>query len=403
MTKTKDVKPGSPGILTINGGSSSVKFALFDGDGGLKRRLTGKIERIGAGNATLSFEDERGLMETSAVDCPDHGVAAGLLIDLLGSRAGLDTVGAIGHRVVHGMEHCAPEPVTEALLEELKRIRPFDPQHLPSEIELIEAFRKIRPGLPQVACFDTAFHSSMPRVARIIPIPRGYEEKGLRRYGFHGISYAYLMEELFRLGGMEEAGGRIVLLHLGNGASMAAVHKGRCVDTSMGFTPAAGLPMGTRTGDLDPGVAWYLMSSEKMTPERFNALINRESGLLGISGTSPDMRDLLERLSTDIRAAEAVEFFCYQTRKWLGAFAAALGGLDTLVFSGGIGENASEVRFRVLNHLGFLGVELDQEANASNAPVISTGKSRVKVRVIPTDEELMIARAVRRIFRGPVE
>lgn len=391
------------GILTINGGSSSVKFALFDGGGSLKRRLKGKIDRIGAGNATLSFEDERGLMETGSVDCPDHGAAAGLLIDLLGSRAGLDTVGAIGHRVVHGMERCSPEPVTDALLEELKRIRPFDPQHLPSEIELIEAFRKIRPGLPQVACFDTAFHSSMPRVARIIPIPRRYEEKGLRRYGFHGISYAYLMEELFRLGGMEEAGGRIVILHLGNGASMAAVHKGRCVDTSMGFTPAAGLPMGTRTGDLDPGVAWYLMSSEKMTPERFNALVNRESGLLGISGTSPDMRDLLERQSTDIRAAEAVEYFCYQMRKWIGAYAAALGGLDTLVFSGGIGENASEVRFRVLSHLGFLGVEMDEEANASNAPIISTIQSRVTVRVIQTDEELMIARAVKRIFMGHVE
>ena len=296
------------------------------------------------------------------------------------------------------MKHTEPERITQELLDELHRIRPYDPDHLPREIELIEAFQRRHPQLPQVACFDTAFHRTMPRVARMLPIPRRFDAKGVERYGFHGLSYAYLMEELARVAGTKAAHGRVVLAHLGNGASLAAVRDGKSIDTSMGFTPTAGLVMGTRTGDLDPGVAWYLMQTENLTPKQFSNLINNESGLLGISETSSDMRDLLDRETQDVRAAEAVALFCYQARKWIGAFAAALGGLDTLVFSGGIGENAPEVRARICDGLEFLGIELEEKQNVANADLISTESSRVSVRVIHTDEERMIAKTVCRIL-----
>jgi acetate kinase len=238
----------------------------------------------------------------------------------------------------------------------------------------------------------------MPRVAKLLPIPRRFDAAGIERYGFHGLSYAYLMEELARVAGAKAATGRVILAHLGNGASLAAVRDGKSIDTSMGFTPTAGLPMGTRPGDLDPGVAWYMLRSGNLTPKQFDHLINHESGLLGVSETSSDMRDLIERQTSDVRAAEAVELFCYQTRKWIGSFAAVLGGVETLVFAGGIGENAAEVRARICSGLQFLGFELDEARNSVNAPVISADASRVAVRVIPTDEELMIARSVSRIL-----
>jgi acetate kinase len=296
------------------------------------------------------------------------------------------------------MKFTQPALVTPQLLEELRRICPYDPDHLPGEIQLIETFRARFPTLPQVACFDTAFHTTMPRVAKLLPVPRRFDAMGVQRYGFHGISYAFLVEELARVAGSEAAKGRVILAHLGNGASLAAVRDGKSVDTSMGFTPAAGLPMGTRPGDLDPGVAWYMMQSEHLTAAQFNQIVNRESGLLGVSETSSDMRDLVDRQAGDPRAAEAVELFCYQTRKWIGAFAAALGGLDTLVFAGGIGENGSEVRARVCSGLQFLGIDFDQARNSANNQVISTDASRVAVRVIRTDEELMIAREVSRFL-----
>jgi acetate kinase len=262
------------------------------------------------------------------------------------------------------------------------------------------------PALPQVACFDTAFHGTMPRVARTLPIPRRLEAKGVRRYGFHGLSYSFLMEELRRVAGARASRGRVILAHLGNGASMAAVRKGGSIDTTMGFTPAAGLVMSTRSGDLDPGIVGFLARTEGMTAPEFQKMVNRDSGLLGVSGTSSDMRDLLGRESRDIRAAEAVALFCYQARKWIGAYAAALGGLDTLVFSGGIGENSPAVRARICRGLGFLGVALDARRNAANAPVISRPAGRVAVRVIRTDEELMIARSVMRTLgpgrQGPI-
>jgi acetate kinase len=294
------------------------------------------------------------------------------------------------------MKHTEPELVTPELLAELHRISPYDPDHLPGEIKLIEVIRQRHPKLPQLACFDTAFHQTMPRVAKLLPIPRRYDAKGIRRYGFHGLSYAYLMEELARLGDPASKQGRVILAHLGNGASLAAVRDGESIDTSMGFTPTAGLVMSTRSGDLDPGIAPYLARTEKITTQQFYDMASHVSGMLGISETSSDMRDLLEHETQDVRAAEAVALFCYQAKKWIGSFAAALGGLDALVFAGGIGENAPPIRARICEGLGFLGIELNEVQNTQNSAVISSKTSRVIVRVIRTDEELMIARSVLR-------
>ncbi len=386
-------------ILTINGGSSSIKFALYQGDGPLQRGLHGAIDRIGLGGTNLTFSAPSGNGPVSQqLAAADHRSAANVLIDWLATQDGFASVGALGHRVVHGMKHTQPEIISQDLLDELHRLRPYDPDHLPREIELIEAFRQRRPQLPQVACFDTAFHQTMPRVARLLPIPRRFDAKGVQRYGFHGLSYAYLMEELARVAGPKAAGGRVILAHLGNGASLAAVRDGHSIDTSMGFTPTAGLVMSTRSGDLDPGLAPYLARTEQISSKQFYEMVNHESGLLGVSGTSSDMRDLLAKETADVRAAEAVALFCYQAKKWTGAFAAALGGLDTLVFSAGIGENCPSIRARICDGLDFLGIELNEARNAANAPVISTDASPTAVRVIRTDEELMIARSVCRLL-----
>jgi acetate kinase len=254
--------------------------------------------------------------------------------------------------------------------------------------------RDRRPQLPQVACFDTAFHRSMPLVATQLPIPRRYAARGVQRYGFHGLSFTFLMQELTRLGDPAAARGRVILAHLGSGASLAAVRDGKCIDTSMGFTPTAGLVMGTRTGDLDPGLMSYLALTDAMSATRFQAMVNHESGLLGISETSADVRDLLDRETGDPRAAQALDLFCYQAKKWIGSFAAALGGLDTLVFAGGIGENAAALRKRICDGLEFLGIDIDEKANSGHAQRISTGaEGSVTVRVIRTDEEAVIAAA----------
>jgi len=277
------------------------------------------------------------------------------------------------------------------MLEALRALSAFDPEHMPQEIRLAELFQQRFPDLPQVACFDTEFHRNLPRVARILPIPRRYEARGVRRYGFHGLSYAYLVGRLAEVAGASAAQGRVILAHLGNGASLAAVRSGRSIDTSMAFTPTAGVPMSTRSGDLDPGLVWYLASGEQLDAKGFQRMVNTESGLLGVSETSSDMRDLLAREAQDVRAAEAVALFCYQVKKWVGAFAAALGGLDTLVFAGGIGEKAAVVRERICEGLGFLGLAIDPARNGANAELISTAASRVAVRVIVTDEEQIMA------------
>jgi len=393
------MKPADPRILAINGGSSSIKFAFYQVGEPLERGLHGTVDRIGLSGTNLTLHDPaKQQPESRSLAAPDHKSAANSLIDWLEKQHDFETVRAVGHRVVHGMQHTAPEVVTQALLDELHRISPNDPDHLPREIELIETFRQRHPKLPQVACFDTAFHQTMPRVAKLLPIPRRFDAKGIQRYGFHGLSYAYLMEELTRLGDPAATKGRVILAHLGNGASMAAVRDGKSVDTSMCFTPTAGLVMSTRSGDLDPGLAPYLARTEQMTTQQFYEMVNHKSGLLGVSETSSDMRDLLDHEKQDVRAAEAVALFCYQAKKWIGAYAAALGGLDTLVFSGGIGENAPVIRARICEELTFLGLELNKSRNEETAAVISTDSSRVAVRVIRTDEELMIARSVSRVL-----
>ncbi len=373
-------------IITINGGSSSIKFALFEANEPLRRAMEGKIERIGLSEATFAIKGSENFSRQLAA--PNHTAAVNALMDWLEERVGRSRLAAVGHRVVHGgPKYSEPQRITREMVEYLRALSPFDPEHLPEEIELTEAVFRRFPDLPQIACFDTAFHHDLPRVAQLLPIPRRYAAQGVRRYGFHGLSYAYLMEKLRK-------SGRVILAHLGNGASLAAVRDGKPVDTSMAFTPTAGFPMSTRSGDLDPGLVWYLTRTEQMSAEQFHKMVNDESGLLGISETSSDMRDLVERETKDERAAEAVAMFCYHVKKWIGAFAAALGGLDTLVFTGGIGENAPVVRARICDGLDFLGIELAEEQNAGNANVISRAASRVSVRVIRTDEELMIAKAV---------
>src|SRR5450631_1215715 len=382
-------------LLTINGGSSSIRFALYDARDVATKLLGGKIDRIGLPGCTMTVDEtHHGAMsrtETS-VDAADHRSAAKFLLDRLGAQPAFAAVRAVGHRIVHGMQHSSPERITPALLAELRKILPYDPEHLPRELELIETIGRTHPGLPQVACFDTAFHRTMPRVATVLPIPRRYESKGVQRYGFHGLSYTFLLQELQRFGDPAATRGRVILAHLGSGASLAAVRDGRCIDTSMGFTPAAGLVMGTRSGDLDPGLMSYLAVTEAMSAVRFRTMVNHESGLLGVSETSADVRDLLEREKSDPRAAEALALFCYQAKKWIGAFAAALGGVDTLAFAGGIGENAAPVRKRICDGLEYLGIDIDEEANTRHAQRISTESgSRVTVRVIRTNEESVIA------------
>ena len=388
-------------VLAINGGSSSIKFALFNLTDAPQRQLWGSIDRIGLGEGTLKGVDAR-TNETvrTPLTTSGHAQAVVRIVDWLGSRADLGSLSAVGHRIVHGGPRLV-EPcwIDERVMAELRRMAPFDPEHLPGEIELIEAFQKSTPQARQAACFDIAFHRDLPPEARLLAIPRKYAEQGIRRYGFHGLSYAYLMDELARLD-PAAAAGRVVLAHLGNGASMAAVAGGRCVDTTMAFTPTAGLVMSTRSGDFDPGLVRYLIEQEGLSVSEFHELVNRRSGLLGLSETSSDMRDLLARRAQDQRAAEAVNVFCYQAKKTIGAYAAGLSGLDALVFSGGIGENAPEVRAQICEGLAFLGIVLDAPRNAANEPVISAEGSRVPVRVIHTDEELTIAKTLSRLLRA---
>lgn len=319
----------------------------------------------------------------------------------LDEQIGLSSITAVGHRVVNGgAKYREPHRLTREVLEGLRRISAYAPEHLASEIELIDMVDERMPDVPQLTCFDTAFHRDMPRVAKILPIPRRFAAKGVERYGFHGLSYELLMEEFARVAGVEAAKGRVILCHLGNGASLAAVSDGKSVDTSMGSTPAAGVPMSTRSGDLDPGLGWYLAQAEHMTAQQFHQMANQESGLLGVSETSSDLRDLLACEASDVRAAEAVALFCYQAKQRIGAFAAALGGLDSIIFARGIGENAPVIRARICEGLGFLSVHLDDIRNAAGEPVISADQGHVRVRVIRTDEDVIIAKAVFVLLAG---
>lgn len=384
-------------VLTINCGSSTLKFELFEAKDGERSLARGIVDRIG-GSGKIEFHSERDERRLRPTAAPDHGEAALQAIGALDSSGLLEGVEAVGHRVVHGgRRFSGPALLDGEALGEIAALQEIAPLHNGPALAAIRAVREaLGPGIPQVAAFDTAFHRTMLRVARLFALPRHLADEGIVRYGFHGLSYEYVMEELRHLD-PEAAAGRVVVAHLGNGASMAAVKEGVGVDTTMGFTPAGGIVMGTRPGDLDPGVLLHLLRS--MDPDDLGDLVNRESGLLGVSGTSADMRDLLEREADDPRAAEAVELFCYVAKKSLGSLAAALGGLDALVFTGGIGEHAPAVRWRICEGLGFLGVRLDPERNAQNAPVVSHEGSPVAVRVIPTDEDLMIARHTRELVK----
>jgi acetate kinase len=386
-------------LLTVNPGSSSLKIAVYELDGTEKLILSAEAERIGLVNGRMRVTDADGttLLDERG-DLADHRTALGALLAWLRSRGVDRRLDAIGHRIVHGgSRHRDPQLITPELLAELRELAPIDPDHLPAALGVIEQMADAHPAVPQVACFDTAFHRSMPRLAQLYALPRRLWDTGLVRYGFHGLSCEYIMQELRILDG-PSADGRVIIAHLGNGASLTAVRHGVSVDTTMGFTPTGGLMMGTRSGDLEPGVLLFLLQSQGMSPEALGRLVNREAGLLGVSGSSHDMRDLLDRESSDPRAAEAVALFCYLARKFLGSLVAVLGGLDTLIFTAGIGEHAAPVRERISAGLEFLGIELDPRRNAANAPIISRDGSRARVRVIKTDEDLMVARHVRRLL-----
>jgi acetate kinase len=387
-------------ILTINGGSSSIKFALYRAATNPEPVLSGEIERIGTPEASMSVKTA-GATKKEKQPIKDSSFAGTVkqLAEFIKGRVGNVAIAGVGHRIVQGganlLEH---QRVTPEVIAELHRMEPLDLSHLPREIELLEAFSKAFPDSPQVACFDTVFHRDLPRVAQLLPIPRRYFNQGVRRFGFHGISYTYLMSELERIAGQEPAAGRVILAHLGSGASMAAVHAGKPIDTTMAFTAMAGLVMGTRPGDLDPGLVVYLMDQEKKSAPEMEKFFSTECGMLGISETSSDMRNLLAARESDPRAAEAFDIFCMQARKHLCAMAAALGGVDTIVFSGGIGEHTPQARAAICDGLDFIGVRLDPKQNDAAAPVISTTNSNVTVRIIATDEEVVIARITHAII-----
>jgi acetate kinase len=380
----------------MNRGSATLKAALFDAAAKEKMVLSIKADRADSlsGQVTIADSDGKSLLDTE-VGSSDPDAALGALFDWLRKHGYLDGLAAAGHRIVHGgSQFTEPQRISVEFLAKLEALLPLDPDHLPGAIAGIQFISGMFPKLPQIACFDTAFHRGLPAVARMYALGRRLYDCGVRRYGFHGLSYEYVLGELRSLDG-SLADGRVIIAHLGNGASMVALQGGKSVDTSMGFTPLEGLVMGTRSGDVDPGALIYLLEQGKMSPQELGEHLNKRSGLLGVSGSSEDMRDLLEKSPNDPHAAEAVELFCYRAKKYIGAYAAALGGLDLLVFTGGIGEHAAPVREKICAGLEFLGVQLDPQRNGSNAPLISRADTRVKVCVIETNEDLMIVRHVR--------
>lgn len=378
--------------LAINAGSSSIKFALYLARAAGAPLWSGSLEGIGGTHASFSVRGELASDTfTRQFAIPEQVSAVNVLIDWLSERLAPASVASVSHRVVHGAATCrATAQVTDDLLAELYGAATVDPEHLPQEIRLIELLRQRFPDAAHVLCFDSSFHRTMPRVASIVPIPRRYEELGVRRYGFHGLSCAYLMHALAQAD-PHAADAKVILAHLGGGSSVTAVEHGASCDTTMGFTPAGGIPGAHRSGDLDPGLAWYLQRRAAMTAAQFHHMVNHESGLLGVSGSSGDMRELLASQHADQRAAEAVALFCHATRKAICAMAGAIDGMGTLVFSGGIGEHAAEVRARICSGLSLLGVQLDADANLANAAIISSAASSVCVRVIGTDEAWMMA------------
>jgi len=389
-------------IFVANGGSSSIKFSIFEYGAYLRKTIIGKLEGIGIGKSS----EKKGLLTIDAEGSDpvvkhvsvkngreaNNSEANNAIIDWLTEFSKNHTLIAVGHRMVHGgSRYFSPQLITEDVLAELRNISQFDPDHLPGEIQLAETLHSLFPGIPHVACFDTAFHREMPTIAQLLPIPRRYFSMGIKRYGFHGLSCQYLIKTLGELAGTEAARDKVIIAHLGSGASITAVHEGKTVDTSMGLTPCSGLPMSSRAGDLDPGLALQLAQLENMDIQQFHDMVNHESGLKGVSNLTGNIHELLSLEKNNSHAADAVNYFCYHTRKWICSLAGAMGGVQTLIFSGGIGENLAEVRARICENLEFIGVVIDPEKNRNNNLIISTAASRITVRVIKTDEELMIA------------
>lgn len=374
-------------LVTVNAGSSSIKLAVFAFDD-VKKIAEASVENISQDSAVLVTAEG-----TKQIVAQRHKDAVAVLIDWLADQSANATIVAIGHRIVHGGPNYHETLVaTDEVLANLQKLAAFDPKHLPIELELVTLLRNVLPQAEQVLCFDTAFHHTLPTVARLLPLPRHLEAKGVRRYGFHGLSYAYILEELRRVEGEAAANGKVIIAHLGSGASVAALHNGKPIDTTMSMTPASGIPMSTRSGDLDPGLALYLSKTQGYDAERFNHMVNFESGLLGISETTADMKKLLEIETEDQRAKDAIDIFCYQVKKSIGSFTAALGGLNTLVFTGGMGENAPKIRARICEGLEFLGIIIDDARNQESARLISADGGQVGVHVIRTDEATTIAR-----------
>lgn len=377
-------------VLTLNTGSSSLKFAIFTNGERPRRLWSGAIERIGLPGTRFRLSDARDTVvheETGTIDNHDAALKR-LRLATEHDASGVKLV-AVGHRIAHGGPDCGcPEQVTPALRARLQQLTALAPLHLPANLAGIDAVRIARPDLTQIACFDTSFHHDLPHIARLSGLPRALQDEGMRRYGFHGLSYEYIVKAL-RSAGVDVDRERIVVAHLGNGASMCAIRGGKSLETTMGFSTIAGLPMGTRSGDVDPGLLLHLLIEKKMTPEAVSQMLYAESGLLGLSGISRNMQELLQR--PDDAATEAVAYFCYHARRHLAGLTASLGGIDRLVFTGGIGVNAPQVRAKICDGLTYLGIALERGANFRGDSVISAAGAGVTVEVRQTDEEAMIA------------
>ncbi len=386
-------------ILAVNTGSSSIKFSMYESGSAEELLFSGSLTRIGMPSARFSVTDAEGhFIECCRAEVPDHPSACQYVFSWIRNR-GQSMPDAIGHRFVHGgPRHTMPEQVSPELLASVEQLVPYAPEHLPQALNAVQHAAVMFPGIFQVACFDTAFHSTLPPVATLYALPEPYRSEGIRRYGFHGLSYEYILGELSAVREPVARRGRLVIAHLGHGASMVAVRDGASVETTMGFSPAGGLVMGTRTGDLDPGVILFLVHQDRLGSGALRDLFNRKSGMLGVSGLSDDMRDLLEHESSHPLAHDAIELFCYQARKHLGALSAVLGGIDMLVFTGGIGEHAPEIRRRICSGLDYLGITIDRDRNLNGSGVISPDSAPVDVRVMKTNEELSIIRQTRRIL-----
>ena len=393
-----EVSVQQPSILVINVGSSTLKFALFRVAEGDDPLLRGVLEYSGPRGGEIRITDAEGREDSRRLSVSRDSATTGL-VDYLKATSRFDSIKSVGHRLVHGGPKLRePVRINKEIRALLEDVIPLAPDHLPTELAAIDEVARVAPSLTQVACFDTAFHANLPTVARLFGLPRSLAESGVVRYGFHGLSYEYVTDSLRQSGALPR---RTIIAHLGSGASVTAILDGVSVDTTMGMTPTGGVVMGTRSGDLDPGVALYLLRSRGFSPADLDEAVNHRGGLLGISGSSSDVRELLRAAARDSRADDAIGTFCYQVRKVIGGYAAALGGIDALVFTAGIGEHSPEIRARICTGCEFLGIEIDPKLNSENASTISTARSKVVVRTVKTNEEAMIARHARRAIAYP--